>query len=490
MTKAMAPTGTQVLGGRYALREILGTGGMATVWRATDDVLGRDVAVKVLNPEHAHDGGFLARFNREARNIAALSSSRIVAVYDRGVEDKTPYIVMELVSGPTLRQVLDDGGALAPTRAIEVATAVCEALEVAHAAGIVHRDIKPANIVLSGREVKVLDFGIARSQYPAGGTRTHGVLGTAAYLSPEQASGQPVGPQSDLYSLGCVLFEMLTGEAPFSADSEVGVAYRHVHDDPGPPSARRSGLAAKFDLVTASLLAKDPAERPAGAIAARAALVATLAPDQTAVLDPVPSSAPPPGIVSPPGSGPPGSAAEPGPPSSRWYLTAARSGPLTWRPSETVLGMGLIAALAALVVVLITGAPGPVRATAPPVASPSSSPSPSSTPSPSVTPTATPVDHQVRGTPPVAKASGAFVTALQAGMADGQVSQQAGQSLFNQLQQLLFNTPRDNAQQLEQQYSQLIQIYDQYKSQGQITGTAALVLRQDMDALGTALGTG
>ena len=291
MTKAMAPTGTQVLGGRYALRDILGTGGMATVWRATDEVLGRDVAVKMLNPEHAHDAGFLARFNREARNIAALSSSRIVAVYDCGVDDKKPYIVMELVSGRTLRQVLDDGGALPPAQAIDIATAVCEALEAAHAAGIVHRDIKPANIVLSGREVKVLDFGIARSQYPAGGTRTHGVLGTAAYLSPEQASGQPVGPQSDLYSLGCVLFELLTGEAPFSADSEVGVAYRHVHDDPEPPSARRSGLAAKFDLVTGSLLAKDPAERPAGAVAARAALVAALAPDQTAVLDPVPSSA-------------------------------------------------------------------------------------------------------------------------------------------------------------------------------------------------------
>ena len=483
MTKAMAPTGTQVLGGRYALRDILGTGGMATVWRATDEVLGRDVAVKMLNPEHAHDAGFLARFNREARNIAALSSSRIVAVYDCGVDDKKPYIVMELVSGRTLRQVLDDGGALPPAQAIDIATAVCEALEVAHAAGIVHRDIKPANIVLSGREVKVLDFGIARSQYPAGGTRTHGVLGTAAYLSPEQASGQPVGPQSDLYSLGCVLFELLTGEAPFSADSEVGVAYRHVHDDPGPPSARRSGLAAKFDLVTGSLLAKDPADRPAGAVAARAALVAALAPDQTAVLDPVPSSA-----------------AEPGPPPSRSPsrsvpgLLPARHGPVTWRPSETVLGMSLVAALAALVVVLITSPASLVHATAPPLPSASGQPShsaaPSATPSPTVTQTTTPADHPARGTPPAAKASGAFVTALQAGMADGQVSQQAGGNLINQFNQLMFNTPRDNPQQLEQQYAQLVEIYDQYRSQGQITGRAALMLRQEMDALGTALGTG
>jgi eukaryotic-like serine/threonine-protein kinase len=470
----MAPTGTQVLGGRYALKEILGTGGMATVWRATDDVLGRDVAVKVLNPEYAHDAGFLARFNREARNVAALSSSRVVAVYDRGIDGQTPYIVMELVSGRTLRQVIDDGGALAPAEAIRVATAVCEALEAAHAAGIVHRDIKPANIVLSGREVKVLDFGIARTDYPVGGTRTHGVLGTAAYLSPEQASGEPVGPQSDLYSLGCVLFEMLTGSQPFSADSEVGVAYRQVHDDPGPPSARRPGLSAKLDQLTASLLAKDPGDRPAGAVGARAALTAVLAPDQTAVLDAGPSSA---AVVRP----------------------VAR-GPLAWRPSETVLTMALIAALAALVVVLVTGAPGSVPTAAPPVtaasgqpsqpSSPSVTASPSASPSPTVTasPTATPADHRVGGTPPVAKASGAFVSALQAGMADGQVSAQAGQQLINQFNQLLFNTPRDDAQQVEQQYAQLVEIYDQYRSQGQLTGNAALVLRQDLDALGAALG--
>jgi eukaryotic-like serine/threonine-protein kinase len=478
MTEAMAPTGTRVLGGRYALREILGTGGMATVWRATDDVLGRDVAVKMLNAEYASDAGFLARFNREARNVAAVSSSRIVAVYDRGIDGKTPYIVMELVSGPTLRQMLDDGGALPPAEAIRVATAVCEALEAAHAAGIIHRDIKPANIVLSGREVKVLDFGIARTEYPVGGTRTHGVLGTAAYLSPEQASGQPVGPQSDLYSLGCVLFEMLTGEAPFTADSEVGVAYRQVHDDPGPPSARRPGLSAKIDSLTASLLAKDAAERPIGAVGARAALAAAFAPDQTAVLDAVPGR--PPGLAPPPSA------------------PAVRGrGPLTWRPSETVLGMALVAALAALVVVLVTSGPSPVRTAAPPVTpvsgqasqQQSQPPSPSVTPSSSATATTTPADHPASGTPPVAKASGALVSALQTGMTDGQVSQQAGQNLFNQLQQLLFNTPRDDAQQVEQQYAQLVEIYDQYRSQGQITGSAALALRQDMDALGTALGT-
>src|SRR5215469_3060295 len=235
-------TGTWALGGRYVLGEVLGTGGMATVWRATDEVLGREVAVKVLSPQFAADAGFVARFEREARHAAQLSHPRLVTVFDCGIDNGTAFIVMELVAGRTVRQVLDDARILPPGEAVGIAAAVCEALEVAHAAGLVHRDIKPANIVVSGGEVKVLDFGIARADGTAGGTRTLGVLGTAAYLSPEQASGRAAAPQSDLYSLGCVLFEMLTGSPPFTADSPVGLAYRHVHDDPGPPSARRPGV--------------------------------------------------------------------------------------------------------------------------------------------------------------------------------------------------------------------------------------------------------
>src|SRR5215472_5273670 len=178
----MAAMGTRVLGGRYVLGEVLGTGGMATVWRARDEVLGREVAVKVLSPQFAADAGFVARFEREARHAARLSHPRLVTVFDCGIDDGTAFIVMELVAGRTLRQVLDEAG---------IAAAVCEALEVAHGAGLVHRDIKPANIVVSGGEVKVLDFGIARAEGTAGLTRTQAVLGTAVYLSPEQASGRP-----------------------------------------------------------------------------------------------------------------------------------------------------------------------------------------------------------------------------------------------------------------------------------------------------------
>jgi serine/threonine protein kinase len=265
--------GTGVLGGRYALAGVLGAGGMATVWRGRDEVLGREVAVKVLSPQYAADPGFLARFGREARHAAAVSHPRLVTVFDSGIDGGTPFLVMELVTGRTLRRVLDEAGPLPAGQAVAVAAAVCEGLEAAHAAGLVHRDIKPANIMLAGGEVKILDFGIARAEGTAAGTAAGTVLGTAAYLSPEQAAGRPAGPPSDLYSLGCVLFEMLAGVPPFTAESPVAIACRQVHDDPGPPSARRPGVPASLDQITAWLLAKDPAARPASAAAARAGLL-------------------------------------------------------------------------------------------------------------------------------------------------------------------------------------------------------------------------
>ncbi len=439
---------------------------MATVWRATDEVLGRDVAVKVLSPQYAADASFLARFGREARNVAAVSDPRIVTVFDCGVDDSTPYIVMELVSGRTLRQVLDEAGVLPPAQAIAIAASVCEALEAAHAAGLVHRDIKPANIVLSGRDlrdVKVLDFGIARSQFPVGGTRTQAVLGTAAYLSPEQASGDYVGPQADLYSLGCVLFEMLTGAPPFAADSEVGVAYRQVHDDPGPPSAKRPGLTSRVDSITRRLLAKKPADRPAGAAAARDALLAAVAPDRTAVLAAVP-----------------GARVARGP--------ATRS--FAWRTSETLLAVGLVAALAALAVVLLTAPAQSTAGPAPPSHPAASSPAHASRAGPRSTPVGTPVSRHLGTITPTAAAAGAFVSELEAGMADGQVSAQAGQNLFNHLQQLLFNAPHQNAAQVEQQFAQLVEAFDQYRAQNQVTGQAAAALRHEIAALGDALGAG
>jgi serine/threonine protein kinase len=454
----MAVAGTTVLGGRYTLLAVLGTGGMATVWRARDEVLGRDVAVKVLNPQHAADAAFVERFEGEARHAAAVSHPRLVTVFDCGVESGTPFIVMELAAGRTLRQVLDEAGMLPPGQAVAIAAAVCEGLEAAHAAGLVHRDITPANIVLNGGEVKVLDFGIARADGTRAATAAGSVVGTVAYLSPEQASGRPADPRSDLYSLGCVLFEMLTGRPPFTADSAVGLAYRQVHDDPGPPSAWRPGLPAELDQVTARLLAKDPSSRPPTAAAARAGLLSVFPPADgapnrdTAVLPVTPATVP-------------------GTPRRGWRP----------RPAEAALGGALAASLIALLVVLLTeGADAS--------GSPSARPAVTVTMSPAATATSSPSAPAAASLSPVAAAAAALVGDLKQGMADGQVAPQAGQSLFNQLQQVLFQ-PGMDPQQVQQQYSQLVQAYTQDKSQGQVTGTAAASLSGAIRALGTALGT-
>ena len=471
----MAVTAAGVLGGRYALAEVLGTGGMATVWRARDEVLGREVAVKVLSPPYAADPGFAARFEREARHAAAVSHPRLVTVFDCGVDGGTPYLVMELVTGRTLRQVLDEAGPLPAGQAAAIAAAVCEGLEAAHAAGLVHRDIKPANIILAGGEVKILDFGIARAEGTAAGTATGIVLGTAAYLSPEQAAGRPAGPSSDLYALGCVLFEMLTGAPPFTAESAVGLAHRHVHDDPGPPSARRPGVPASLDQMTTRLLAKDPAGRPADAAAARAGLLAVLAPDAA----PVPPAASVPGAPR------------------------RRRGP---RRSETVLAAALTAALAALATLLVTG-PGSTRPAAPaarpaatvtvparpatvtvpasPAATPRAAASPAQRPSPAWR---TPGTTAATALPPVAAAAASLVGDLQAGMTDGQVTQQAGQDLFSHLQPLLFGPPGQDPQHIKDQYAQLVNAYAQHHSKGDITGQAAMTLPKAIAALGNALG--
>jgi len=459
----MTVTGTGTLGSRYTLTEVLGAGGMATVWRARDEVLGREVAVKVLSPQYAADPGFLARFEREARHAASVSSPRLVTVFDSGIDEGTAYLVMELVAGRTLRQVLAEASPLPIGQAVAIAAAVCEGLDAAHAAGLVHRDITPANIMLAGEEVKILDFGIARADGTAAGTLTGMILGTAAYLSPEQSAGYPAGPQSDLYSLGCVLFEMLTGTAPFTAESPVGIAYRQVHDDPGLPSARRPGLSPSLDAITARLLAKNPNDRPVSAAAARAGLLAALVPDGTAVL-PVPSGSVP--------------------------DTARQRRRPRW--SETVLAVTLAAALVALTVTLLTS-PGSASPAATPATRDSQSSQPRATPAGTTT-TSPQASRAAAGTttasalPPVAAAAAALVGDLQAGVTDGQVAQQAGQNLFNQLQQLLFAPPGQSAQQTQNQYDQLAQAYTQYRSQGDITGEAAVTIPKAISALGNALG--
>src|SRR5438093_6625973 len=251
-----------VLGGRYEIVSLIGHGGMAQVYLGTDRVLGRQVAVKVLGPQFARDDSFVARFRREAQAAAALNHPNVVGVFDTGSDDGTHFIVMEYVHGKTLADVIREDAPLLPERAVEIAESVAGGLAFAHAQGIVHRDVKPGNIMLTPTgDVKVMDFGIARATTSDSLTQTATVLGTATYFSPEQAQGEPVDARSDIYSLGVVMYEMLTGHAPFSGESAVTIAYKHVKEEPRPPSRLNPDVPSGLDAIVMKCLAKNPANR-------------------------------------------------------------------------------------------------------------------------------------------------------------------------------------------------------------------------------------
>ncbi|QIN81199.1 Stk1 family PASTA domain-containing Ser/Thr kinase [Rubrobacter tropicus] len=253
----------QLVDNRYRLQQPLGSGGMAEVFLAHDDVLDRDVALKVMSVRYAGDEEFVERFKREAQSAAALSHPNIVSIFDRGeADDGTYYIAMEYLSGGTLKDRILKRGALPPRTAAAVALQIAEALKAAHERDVIHRDIKPHNILITGSgDVKVTDFGIARAASSSTMTRTGHILGTAHYISPEQAMGEPVGPASDLYSLGVVLYEMLTGEMPFDADTPLGIAMKHVNGHLVPPQILNEAVPDGINAVTVRLLAKDPADR-------------------------------------------------------------------------------------------------------------------------------------------------------------------------------------------------------------------------------------
>ncbi len=311
---------TRRLGDRYELGEALGRGGMAEVLEGRDLRLGRRVAVKILRPDLAKDPAFQSRFRREAQSAASLNHPNIVAVYDTGEDilgDQSgsvvvPYIVMEYVDGQTLRQLLASGRRLLPERALEITAGVLAALDYSHRHGIVHRDIKPANVMLTRTgDVKVMDFGIARALADASATQTAGsaVMGTAQYLSPEQARGEVVDARSDLYSTGCLLYELLTGRPPFVGDSPVSVAYQHVSEQPAAPSTIDPAVPPGLDGLVMKSLAKSPDDRyqsaadfrndversiagmpVTSAVAPVAGAAAAGAADQTAMYNPVPDA--------------------------------------------------------------------------------------------------------------------------------------------------------------------------------------------------------
>jgi serine/threonine-protein kinase len=280
------PEVPKLLGGRYEVGELLGRGGMAEVHRGYDTRLSRTVAIKMLRSDLARDNTFLARFRREAQSAAGLNHASIVAVYDHGediltetggAQVKVPYIVMEFVDGKTLRQEITESGTVGATEALRITEGVLDALGYSHRNGIVHRDIKPANVMIApDGSIKVMDFGIARAMADANATmtQTSAVIGTAQYLSPEQAQGQSVDERSDLYSTGCMLFELLTGRPPFLGESPVSIAYQHVGEQPIPPSRLVEGISDDLDAVVLHSLAKPRDARYQSAAEFRADLQA------------------------------------------------------------------------------------------------------------------------------------------------------------------------------------------------------------------------
>ncbi|HEX5144445.1 MAG TPA: protein kinase, partial [Mycobacterium sp.] len=255
-----------LLDGRYLLQTPIAVGGMSTVYRGLDTRLDRPVAVKVMDARYAGDQQFLTRFKLEARAVARLSDAGLVAVYDQGLDGRHPYMVMELVEGGTLRELLAERGPMPPHAVVAVLRPVLGGLAVAHRAGLVHRDLKPENVLISDSgEVKLADFGLVRAVAQAGITSTSVILGTAAYLSPEQVRTGDASARSDVYSIGVLTYELLTGTTPFGGDSPLAVAYQRLDQDVPPPSAAIAGVPVQFDEFVARATARDPSARFADA---------------------------------------------------------------------------------------------------------------------------------------------------------------------------------------------------------------------------------
>lgn len=251
-----------VLDGRYRVDTTIAGGGMSTVYRGLDLRLDRAVALKVMDSRYAGDQQFVTRFQREARAAAGLKSPGLVAVYDQGIDGRHPFLVMELIDGGTLRELLRERGPMPPHAAVAVLAPVLAGLAVAHEAGLVHRDIKPENVLISDAgEVKIADFGLVRAVAEAKITATSVILGTAAYLSPEQVSTGDADPRSDVYSAGILAYELLTGETPFTGDNPLTVAYQRLDHDVPPPSAAIAGVPQQLDDLVACATARDPADR-------------------------------------------------------------------------------------------------------------------------------------------------------------------------------------------------------------------------------------
>jgi beta-lactam-binding protein with PASTA domain len=374
----------RVLGGRYRLLAVLGEGGMATIYRAHDEQLGRDVAVKILRPEYGRDGAFVARFRQEAQSAASLAHPNVVNVFDYGTDEAGPFIVMELVEGGDLATLLDEQAPLPPIAAAQIAQQIADGLQAAHERGIVHRDIKPSNVLLAtGGRVKVVDFGIARALSEAQLTLPGTTLGSVHYFSPEQAAGEPVTGASDIYALGLVVYEMLTGQRPWRGDTAAAVALARLSSEPPVPSQVRAGIPPALDEIVRTALQREPDRRFRSAAAFSAALgrfiespnapvaailggaagglgagayAATTVRDQhpTVVGAALPARRPPPPVAVPPPL-----PAERGTYTPRRYVEEEEpQGSSAWGWAAALLGLAILLAAGALVFFLLNGGGG------------------------------------------------------------------------------------------------------------------------------------
>jgi serine/threonine-protein kinase len=466
------------LAGRYELVEVIGRGGMGAVYRAVDLVLGRTVAVKLLPGTLAdQDPTSVARFEREARAAAALSHPAVVAVYDTGADETARFIVMELISGRSLEAILRDEGPLDPDRAAGIAARVADALAAAHSAGIVHRDIKPANVMIaSDGSVKVLDFGIARAMDSTTLTQNASVVGTAAYMSPEQALGKPADERSDIYALGCVLYALLTGRPPFSGDGAAAILNQHANVPPPPVTAKNGRVAPGLDALVLQMLAKSPEERPQTAAEVRDRL--TL------------------GSASP--------AAASGVTAATKRLgqtTATRPLPRVARPDRRRLILaGALAALALVIalVALTSGGGSPRTTTNTPRGTNASKGKTLTTRSRTTPPTTTAAGKPATSTPTttpsdapqtVSGAAGALTALTTRDVQSGAIDQQAAHQITNALSDILNSYEQGHTTDIQHKLADLSQHVAMLQQHGDITPAAAPGLNQAITSLEKALAT-
>ncbi len=486
---------TRTLAGRYELVTVVGRGGMGTVYRARDLLLDRVVAVKLL-PEHLaeRDPTSVARFEREARAAGALNNPAVVTVYDAGVDDTSRFIVMELVDGRSLEAILRDDGPLEPARAMRIAARVADALAAAHAAGIVHRDIKPANVMLTNDgSVKVLDFGIARAIDATTLTHAASVVGTAAYMSPEQARGEPADERSDIYALGCVLYALLTGHPPFTGEGAAAILHQHATVAPPSPRAENPQVPAELDSFVMQMLAKSGEQRPRTAVRVSDRLSSLAAADETEPT--VVAGTAPTAVMSPAPAV-----------TSTTARMRPRSGPLphprAGEPNRRrlLIAAALAAAIVVVAIVLLTSHAGsaPKASTTPSGAADSgrtTSTNRATTTETTTAQTTSAVTTTTAGsaaTQPAAPATvsgtaGALTALATRDTQSGTIDQQAAQQIESGLTNVLNSYEMGNTKNAQQQLGNLSQQVTMLEAQGHIERAAAPALNQALAHLSTAL---